>query len=361
MSIAPTAPHIVAVAEESFSGLWERVTGLFGGQGFAPRVPLDQTPGIDPRFLPRVPMHSENIDVGLLAGLSKQGFKHGLEITEQTHPEVFLAWKTLCKRAGIENVPQLILVEDEQVNAAVVPGENVGIVTTGAFKHLNFREVFAVFGHEMGHKTANHSRPRILANSVLITGGVLAGDSIAHKGGIGSFIVPKLKADAWPKKVVEFLFHTEKKPLSMVGYLEYSLLGAGVGHIIANQSTVHPTELDADRRGAILSGDPEGLASAISKLDAPKSKWTIGRWFRFIVSGYPSTENRIAKLHQIAANMPPGVTPVYQEVESASPVQATTPEAVNLPNPQNPSPQVSAISATERGVSTVEQTPIAAL
>lgn len=367
MSITPTAPYIVAVAEESLSGLWEKVTGLFGGQGFAPHTPLEQTPGIDPRLLPRVPMTSDNLDVGLLAKLSHEGFKRGKEITAQTHPELHHIWVSMCKRAGLNRVPQLIQCDSKAMNAASLSGENAVMISDEMFRKLDLREISGVLGHELGHETSNHTGPRVLAATGLIGAGAIWADSLAHRGGIGSTIPYPKMSESWFKRTTHYLFGSEGKALSFLGSAKYIFLGGWLGLTAAKQLTVHPTELDADHKGAIISGDPEALAGALHKLEthrAPVGLWKhVMRTYRFLTSGYPSTENRIAKLHTIAQHMPPGVTPVYLEVEGAA--QATPkpqPEtAMNILTPQSPSPQVSGVTIAERSMSTPEPVPVTAL
>lgn len=354
MSLTPTAPHIIAVAEESFSGLWEKVTGLFGGQGFAPRMPLEQTPGIDPRFIPRAPMSNGNLDVGLLAKLSHAGFKRGREITPQTHPELHHVWVSMCKRAGLNRVPQLVLCDSRIMNAASLHGENAVMITDEMFRRLDLREATAVLGHELGHESSDHITPRTWAIGGLGLAGLIAGNIFAQRGGFGQFIkdVPN---PSWIRRTARSVFGSKERPATVLGAEVYMALGATVGTTIGSQLSVHPTELDADRKGAMISGDPQGLASALSKLEGsyhtPSMGKRIHRFIRFLFSGYPSTENRISKLQHIAQTMPPGVTPVYQDVEGAShPAAQLSSEDVvaRTESLGHPKPQVSAVSAAER-------------
>ncbi len=348
MSLTPISPHIIAVAEESISGLWEKVTGLFGGQGFAPRMPLEQTPGIDPRFVPRVPMSNANLDVGLLAKLSHEGFKRGKEITAATHPELHHVWVSMCKRAGLQRVPQLVLCDSKAMNAASLHGENAVMISDEMFRRLDLREVSAVLGHELGHESSDHTTPRTWAIGGLGLAGLIAGNVFATRGGFGQFIkdVPN---PSWMRRAARSIFGSKEQPATVLGSEVYMALGATAGTAIGSQLSVHPTELDADHKGAFISGDPQGLASALSKLEPPEKKRSMMRHVRFWLSGYPSTENRIAKLHTIAQSMPPGVTPVYQEVEGAAMPLPTNETAPTAPMREvAPGSQISAVASNER-------------
>lgn len=366
MSIAPTSPALFSWVEHAFRSALASVTGLFGRHddlGFSPDQVLGTTPGIDPHFIPRVAMSNANIDIGLLTKLSNEGYKRGKEVTAQTHPALHRVWVHMCARAGIGRVPQLIFADSKTPNAASLFDENAVVVSTGLLKKLDLRELSAVLGHELGHESSDHTTPRALALGLLGGAGVVLGDRIAHHGGIGSYINYEKMNEGFPKQATRFLFGAEKKPLSWLDSIIYMVIGGSLGGIFARQISVHPTELEADRKGARISGDPEGLISALNKLEDLRAQkhgvWpAIKRGVRFITSGYPSTDTRVAKLQHIAQTMPPGITPAYQVVEQ--PVAAAATAAIQPPHALQPGAQVTHISAQAR-VEQAAQAPAAAV
>ena len=350
MGITPTTPTFIAMAEELASSVWSEVTGLFGAaprhQGLTPEQALLNTPNLDPHFIPRAPMSNANLDVGLLAALGHMGFKRGKEITAETHPQYHKAWVELCRRGGLAHIPQLILVESKIVNAGMIHGEEAGFVTTGLLKRLTFREAIAVQGHEVGHEVSDHMAPRALAYTVLTLGGVLAGNRFADKGGFGA-LIKQVENPTLLRKFGQWVFGKGEKS-SVLAAEAYMVGGGFLGSVAASQLTVHPTELDADRKGAHISGDPEGLISALNKLEGPhkkRSAWgTIKHYFHFITSGYPSNETRTSRLREIAKTMPRDVPPVYASIDTLPDAPSQTLAAT----PAGPAAQVSGITGAAR-------------
>jgi len=352
MPLAPTSSSLVDAAQEVVSSAWSKLEGLFGHQHFSPSVSLDQTPGIDPRFLPRVPMVNSNLDVHLLGELGKMGMKRGKEITPATHPEFHREWVSMCQRAGLTRVPQLILAESKALNAASFTGENAVVVTSGLMQRMNFREVRAVLGHELGHEVSDHTSSRILATIGFAGGAAVVGDSLARGGGIGSVAKLDEMKPGRLKNTLQYLFNHDKKALSLIGSAFYVVVGWTLGSIIANQLTVRPTELDADKKGALISGDPEALISALTKLEENHGKFSIVKAFRKLKSGYPSMETRIERLREVARTMPP--QPIEQTPVMMPQDMATTPAHAA------PTQQIHAISEAQR-MGAPAQAPLAAL
>lgn len=363
MGITPQAPAFVSVVENGIAAAWAEFTGMFRlnprHQGLTPEQALLETPGIDPHFIPRAPMNNADLDLGLLSTLSGMGLKRGKEITAKSHPEYYAAWVELCRRGGLKHIPQLVLVESKIPNAGMVHGEEAGYVTTGLLKRLTFREAIAVQGHEVGHEVSNHMMPRALAITALGGTGLYLGNKFAENGGIGAMI-KEVENPSLLRRFAHWIF----RPTVTIGRI-YIAAGIGLGTVAAKQLTVHPTELDADRKGAMISGDPEGLISALSKLEDSRTSdsWLgkLARMFHFVISGYPSTENRIAKLRHIAQTMPRDVVPVYASVPTLPQTALTqgVPAVITTPTP-SPALQISGVSQAERVNAPVAE-PTAAL
>jgi Zn-dependent protease with chaperone function len=215
----------------------------------------------------------------------------------------------------LKHVPQLIIVESKIVNAMTVSPEEV-IVTTGLLKKLDLRETCAVLGHELGHAVSDHKTPRIAATVVFGGGGAIAAHRLLDR-------FEKIN----PSRLSGVFYE-------MMAYI----LGGTAGSMVANQISVKPTELQADLKGAAISGDPQGLISALNKLEAGRKPNPIKKMFSYLHSGYPTTEQRIHNLQKIAAQMP---APVLSAPISVMPV---TPHVSSA----QPSPTVSSIAADAR-------------
>lgn len=348
MSLAPSSLTLFSKVENLFATAWSQLQGLFGYSDFSPEESLAHTPGIDPRFIPRVPMSNANLDVNMLSQLGKLGIKRGKEVTAQTHPEFHAAWVELSRRAGLNPPPQMIIAESKVVNALTVSREEV-VVTTGLLKRLNMREACAVLGHELGHATSDHTTPRIVANVALVLPGAIAGESFARAGGFAGLALKHTQLKGTAHKAATWLAEKRSSTVGTFGNYLYIAAGLLLGMTAANQLTVRPTELDADRKGARISGDPEGLISALNKLEQGHDKKAL-HLISWIHSGYPSTEHRISELRKISASMPSTLHPVATDAPVATSAIVEPPPA-QLPKPPVaavPAAKVSAVSDTAR-------------
>lgn len=323
MSVLPTSPSFVLKVQELMSSAWSSVQGLFGHQDFSPEASLAATKGLDRFFIPRAPMSNANLDVGTLNQLSRMGLRRSKEITPETHPEICAVWAVECKRAGLAHIPQLIVSESPSINAMAISGDEV-MMTTGIMKLLNFRELTAVLGHEAAHVASNHTTPRIAATAVFSGGAALLGNWFANRGGPGRLVSQTVEDPSWLRKAFKFFYNDGSRPASLMATSLYISAAAGLGTIIANQASIRPTELDADRKSVAISGDAEGLISALSKLNARGEK-TAMQHFHHLRSGYPTIEHRIEKLREIGASMP-NVEPVIKEVQRQAATAAVAPQ-----------------------------------
>lgn len=296
---------------------------VLGHQDFSPEEARIDAPNVDPRLIPRIKIDANDIDVHLLGELSKMGLKRGKLMTAESNPELIAAFEIMSKRAGLAKPPQLILTESKTVNALTVTPEEV-VVTTGLLKILDLREVTAVLGHELGHAASDHQTPRIVANVAFGSAGAMGAYMLAEKHGM----------HGWSKDSA--LMHALDEAAVLAA-------GATVGGAVANQLSVRPTELDADAKGARISGDPLGLASALRKLDASRGHHPVRTFFAHLMSGYPTITSRIETLEAMAKTMPEkSLPPVLSLVGQAEAPAAQGPEKTR------PVYQVHAVTAGER-------------
>lgn len=260
------------------AGQW--LAGGLVGHSYSPEGDLAAHPGVDPRLLPRVPMQSHDIDVALLGQLSNMGFRRGKLVTAQSHPELYAQWEIMSRRAGFKRTPQLILAESKAINAATVSPEEV-VMTTGLLKRLDYREVVSVLGHELGHGSSEHTKPRAAATLLYAAAGLV----------LGLFVNSRVRF--LPDKAGLLLAETE------------GLVALGttltLASTVSNQISVRPTEYQADLRGAAISGDPQGLASALRKLGETRKDKPFSRFLSQLLSGYPATDARVRNLEQLAS------------------------------------------------------------
>ncbi len=338
MAFTPEHSGILSTASNVLSSAWNKLQGVlnhFDRHDFTPETSLALAPNIDPRFIPRVPMSNANLDLGLLSKLSNEGYKRGKEITAETHPQLYQVWTVMCTRAGLNRVPQLIVAESKVPNAISISDESAVMVSTALLKKLDLREVSAVLGHELGHESSNHTKPRVLAIGGLGLVGLILGNRFAARGGFGRWI-KDVENPSHLRRFGHWLFGKQGQPVDVLGALEYMGVGATLGALVGKQISIRPTELEADRKGAAISGDPEGLISALSKLEDGR-KQSVWHMLRKIESGYPSTQTRITHLREMSASMPPA-QPVIAATEATQSVQSAT----------SPNAQVHAASQAER-------------
>lgn len=314
------------------------VHGLLGAEplGLTAEESMAVAPLADERLRPRAPMNHDQIDISTLAGLGNMGIRHGKLITAESHPELYAGWQKLSARAGLERAPQLIMAESRGMNALTLGREEV-VLTTELMKHMTLPETFAILGHELGHATSNHGRVRMLSTGIFGGIGLLVGNAIGRHAEVGKHLSRQLSKWEPLNKTLNFFFRPHRvnpKPASLLGYAFYIGLGATIGHIVANQLSVKPTELESDTKAAAISGDPRSFISALKKLDEAHPRQSIKSKFRFLQSGYPTMGERIRNLEQIAEAM-----------ESAQPI---TPAAETARMPMGPAMQVHAVEQAGR-------------
>jgi heat shock protein HtpX len=193
----------------------------------------------------------------------------------------------LAQRAELPTVPKLYYVPTQILNAfAVGSKEDAAIaVTDGLLRNMNLRQIHAILAHETAHIMNGDLRVMGMADvlnritSFLSTMGLL-GVPLVFGVGIKAPILG----------MVLMIFAP-----TIGGLLQLGLSRA--------------REYDADLDGAALTGDPEGLASALRLLEEKQG----AKWEGMFLPGgrvpqpsllrtHPKTEDRIARLQALKAN-----------------------------------------------------------
>jgi len=213
-------------------------------------------------------------------------------------PDIHHFAQLLADRANIP-VPQLAIYPSDTPNAFAL-GTQGGIVafSTGLLKLLDRREVKGVMAHEFAHLKNKDS---LLSLSAGLFVQALA--SISSLFGILMFILFLTGALA-------------NMSLSLLPIILLVSVAPNIGYALQTALT-RTREYLADRDGALLSGDPRGLASALYKLEQYNRYLSqLQRRFRFIYTTdaqagpkwlrtHPPTEERIEELMRLADKTTP--------------------------------------------------------
>ncbi|MDJ1159773.1 zinc metalloprotease HtpX [Chelatococcus sp. SYSU_G07232] len=234
--------------------------------------------------------------------LASQGAQ---EVDEATAPELVRLVRQLAARAELP-MPRVYLIDNPQPNAFATGRnpENAAVAATTGILHLLTREELAgVMAHELAHVKNRDTLTMTVAAS--IAGAISSLASMAQWGAI-------------------FGGNRENNHGGFVGSLLIAIL-APIAAMIIQMAISRSREYEADRIGAAICGNPLWLSSALAKIangvahipneDAERHPATAplfiinplsGRGMDNLFSTHPATENRIAALEQLAAEM--GIT-----------------------------------------------------
>ena len=167
-----------------------------------------------------------------------------------TMKQVELLADNLARRAGLKGAPRLYVVPSMMLSAFSVgtPQSSAIAVTEGLLRRLTMREIAGVFAREVSHIAQGDLTVLAVADFVTRAGQLMyyAGVALAALN------------------LYHLLTHDE-----LVSWWSVALLVlAPVLLNLLQFSLSHTRELEADRAGALLTGDPMGLASAISRLES---------------------------------------------------------------------------------------------
>lgn len=210
-------------------------------------------------------------------------------------PDLYHTVNVLTERADLPTKPQLYYLPSPLLNAfAAGTGHNAAIaLSAGLLRTLNQRELIAVIAHEMSHIANDDLRTMAFAGLV------------GHLTRILSLIGQVLLLFGLPW----WLLQGQAPPLLPI----LVLLGAPLITALIQLALSRNHEFEADRRAVELSGDPEGLASALLKLERHNQpfweQWLWSRrqptrqhstglqWLRT----HPPTKDRVARLRELYA------------------------------------------------------------
>ena len=195
-------------------------------------------------------------------------------------------------------MPRVYLIDEAQPNAFATgrnPEHAAVAATTGILRMLSAREIRGVMAHELAH--VRHRDILISTTSATMAGAISALANFAmFFGGRDS----------------------EGRPANPIASLAVALLAPLAASLI-QMAISRSREFEADRGGAEICGDPNALADALIKIDSyargipmptaeahPATAQMMimnplaGGGIANLFSTHPATEDRVARLRQLA-------------------------------------------------------------
>lgn len=221
-------------------------------------------------------------------------------LSESEAPEVYRALRELTYNANMP-MPRVYLMPADQPNAFAT-GRNashaVVAVTNGLLSMLNYDELKGVLGHELAH---------------IRHGDILIGSIAAAVAGALMFVA---RIGLWGGAFGGGSRRNEGGGAALAVFRLIALLLAPLAATLIQLSISRTREYGADAGAARLSGNPQGLASALAKMEGyarrrPLQGLNQATAHMFIVnpfsaqgltalfSTHPPIEERIARLRQM--------------------------------------------------------------
>jgi heat shock protein HtpX len=231
--------------------------------------------------------------------LSTQGAQ---EVDEHTAPELVHMVAELAQRAELP-MPHVFVMDNPQPNAFATgrnPQHGAVAVTSGLLGMLSRDELAGVISHELAH-IKNH-------DTLLMTVTATIAGAISMLAQFGMFFGGGNRG-------------SNNSGMGIVGTLLMVVL-APLAAMLVQMAISRTREYAADNMGARISGNPAGLAAALAKIDdgahvienvhAEQNPASAPLFIINPLSGarmdnlfatHPATQNRIAALEQLAAEM----------------------------------------------------------
>lgn len=218
-----------------------------------------------------------------------------VRLDPQAAPGLVEAVRELAARAGLPAVPALYYVPSRMLNAFAVgsPQQSALAVTDGLVNRLRPRELVGVLAHEISHIASNDLWVMGLADMFSRTTSMLSL--------LGQFLL------LLNLPLMLFAEVSINWPAILL------LIFAPTLSALAQLALSRAREYDADLGAARLTGDPEGLALALAKIERVQGGW-MERIFMpgrripepSLLRTHPQTDERVARLMSLRS---PGKAP----------------------------------------------------
>ena len=212
-------------------------------------------------------------------------------------PDLYRMVDELRQRAGLP-MPVVAIAPSPQPNAFATGrnhGKAVVCVTAGLMKMMDRKQLEGVIAHELAHIKHYHMLVSTMAATMAAAIGILA--SVAKWGAI-------LGGGR----------DSQRNPIAMIAMAIIAPLMA----MIVQMGISRVNEFQADRTGAIIAGTPDGLASALQRLESAAHQIPMdvnpaaaglaivnplsgvrGQAFSNLFRTHPPTEQRVARLREL--------------------------------------------------------------
>ncbi len=217
------------------------------------------------------------------------------EVDETSAPELVHLVHQLAAKAGLP-MPKVFIAENAQPNAFATgrnPEHAAVCVTSALLQRLDNEELAGVLAHELSHVKNRDTLTMTITATIAGAISMLANFAFFMGGG---------------------------RNRNLLGMIVVAML-APLAAILVQSAISRTREFEADRMGAEISGRPLWLASALQRIDRgaqaienPQADANPATAHMFIVNplhggltslfaSHPSTEERIARLRAMAAQM----------------------------------------------------------
>jgi heat shock protein HtpX len=242
--------------------------------------------------------------------LSMQGAR---QVDRATAPEYYDIVASLAERANLP-MPKVYIMDNPQPNAFATGRnpENAAVAaTTGLLQTLSRSEIAGVMAHELAHIKNRDTLVMTLTATLAGAISMLANFGLLFGG------------------------RDRNSPLGPLGGIVLIIL-APLAAMIVQLAVSRTREYEADRGGAEISGEPLSLASALHKIsrvaervpnEAAEANPAMAHLFIVnplsgqrmdnLFSSHPATENRVAELQKMAAEM--GILETFQNTAPRGP------------------------------------------
>ncbi len=220
------------------------------------------------------------------------------EVSYAEAPELHNMVARLAQASGLPK-PRVAIINADAPNAFATgrnPSHGLVAVTTGILRILNQRELAAVISHELGHI---RNRDILISSIAATFAGAIT--MLAHIAQFAMIFGGRSDDDEEGGGILGSLLMIILAPLAAT---------------IIQLAISRSREFGADRTGAECGRDPEALASALEKLEAYSKQIPLpvnpaaahmfivkpltGSSLQTLFSSHPSTEQRVARLRQLA-------------------------------------------------------------
>jgi len=211
------------------------------------------------------------------------------QLDMDTAPQLHSIVTQLAGRAGLMRAPSLYYIPSRMMNAFAVGGRDdsaIG-VTDGLLRNLTVRQLSGVLAHEIAHISHHDIRVMGLA------------DLVSRLTRVLSLTGQLLLIFGLPM----WLMGTYDIPILGIGLLIFAPTISSLMQLALSRAR----EFNADLNAARITGDPQGLASALAKLERYQGGWLEQVMLPArrnpdpsILRTHPRTEERIERLLELA-------------------------------------------------------------